>query len=268
MVLERLRSRQILVEQLGKTADKMKEEIRRAHNSTQTLLNSCTPEEMEIVRTYKDLETVAELDDEIQSVSARLEMMSGGSEQAVRVFENREQQIRKTRESLEKHVAALEEAQDKIKEIKGPFEKDLDALIAKISDAFAHNFAQIGCAGEVSVYKDDDDFNAWSIQISVRFRYVHGNSCVVGTTDAPIARASPCLSLTLTVNPVASALCRQSSTSWLSKTLHKHHSGLSTRSTRVWIRATSAWYTSGWSTSLVKSVRVNTSSSRRSCSRA
>lgn len=170
MVLERLRSRQIQVEQLGQTADKMKAEVRRLHDNTQTLLNNCTPEEMEIVRTYKDLETVAELDDEIQSVNARLEMMSGGSEQAVRVFENREQQIRKTQESLDKHQSALESTQGKITEIKQPFEEELDALITKISDAFAHNFAQIGCAGEVSVYKDDDDFNAWSIQISVRFR--------------------------------------------------------------------------------------------------
>lgn len=129
-----------------------------------------TPEEHAIVLEHKDLESIALLEDEIQSVNARLEMMSGGDGSVVKTYENREIQIRKTQDLLEKHVAALEEAQAKIREIKGPFVEQLDALIAKISDAFAHNFAQIGCAGEVSVYKDEDDFNAWSIQISVRFR--------------------------------------------------------------------------------------------------
>lgn len=129
-----------------------------------------TQEEHAIVLEHKDLESIALLEDEIQSVNARLEMMSGGDGSVVKTYENREIQIRKTQGSLEKHVAALEEAQAKIGEIKGPFVEQLDALIAKISDAFAHNFAQIGCAGEVSVYKDEDDFNAWSIQISVRFR--------------------------------------------------------------------------------------------------
>lgn len=169
-VLERLRARQIQVAQLKQTAENMKKEIERDHNETQALLDRCTAEEKEIVVSYKDLASVAELEDEIQSVNAKLEMMSGGSAQAVKIFENREQQIRKMQDSLEKHIATLEETQSKIKEIKDPFEHELDQLIAKISDAFAHNFAQIGCAGEVSVYKDDDDFNAWSIQISVRFR--------------------------------------------------------------------------------------------------
>ena len=134
------------------------------------MVNSCTEEENGVIISYKDLQSVAELDDEIQSVNARLEMMSAGDGSVVKTYENRETQIRKTQDSLEEHAAALEEAHGKIAEIKGPFVEQLDALIEKISAAFAHNFEQIGCAGEVSVYKDEDDFNAWSIQISVRFR--------------------------------------------------------------------------------------------------
>jgi chromosome segregation ATPase len=88
----------------------------------------------------------------------------------VKTYENREVQIRNTQDSLESHAMALQEVHAKIAEIKGPFVEQLDELMNKISAAFAHNFEQIGCAGEVSVYKDEDDFNAWSIQISVRFR--------------------------------------------------------------------------------------------------
>ncbi|KAF1925401.1 P-loop containing nucleoside triphosphate hydrolase protein [Didymella exigua CBS 183.55] len=169
-ILERLRSRETQVQQLEQAKADMKRALKVEQGAAQRLLNELTPEEHSIVVEYKDLETVALLEDEIQSVSARLDMMSGGDSSVVRTYENREIEIQKTKESLEKHVAALEEAQAKIEEIKGPFENQLDELIEKISGAFSYNFAQIGCAGEVSVYKDKDDFNAWSIQIYVRFR--------------------------------------------------------------------------------------------------
>ena len=169
-ILERLRSREVEVQRIEQEKRVLREAIKKEHHACQRLLDACTEEERAIVNEFKQLETVALLEDEIQSVKARLEMISGGDGSVVKTYENREIQIARTKESLEKHVLELEEAQALIAEIKGPFVQQLDALIAKVSDAFAHNFAQIGCAGEVSVYKDEDDFNAWSIQISVRFR--------------------------------------------------------------------------------------------------
>ena len=50
------------------------------------------------------------------------------------------------------------------------WEPQLDELIAKISEAFADNFSKIQCAGEVVVYKDEEDFDQWAIQIKVKFR--------------------------------------------------------------------------------------------------
>ncbi|KAF3008700.1 Structural maintenance of chromosomes protein 5 [Curvularia kusanoi] len=169
-VLERLRARQVQFEELTIVRNNMKANIRAEHQTVQQMIHSCTQEENQIIVSYKDLQSVAELDDEIQSVNARLEMMSAGDGSVVKTYENREAQIRKTQDSLERHATALQDAQGKIAEIKGPFVEQLDELMDKISAAFAHNFEQIGCAGEVSVYKDEDDFNAWSIQISVRFR--------------------------------------------------------------------------------------------------
>lgn len=169
-ILERLQRRQAEFAQLTTAKNTMKEAIRAEHQRVQGMIHTCTEEESQIVRSYKDLESIAELEDEIQSVNARLEMMSAGDGSVLRTYENREAEIRKTQDSLEKIIAALEEAQQKIAEIKGPFETGLDTLVAKISAAFSHNFAEIGCAGEVIAHKDEDDFHAWSIQIMVRFR--------------------------------------------------------------------------------------------------
>ena len=57
-----------------------------------------------------------------------------------------------------------------IDRIRAKWEPELDQLVALISDAFFHNFAQIGCAGQVGVHKDDEDFGQWAIRIEVKFR--------------------------------------------------------------------------------------------------
>jgi chromosome segregation ATPase len=137
---------------------------------TQRDINSLSEQEREIVREYKELPSVEALELEIQSVTSRLEMMAEGNPGAIRAYQRREEDIQKTRENLEQYAASLEEMRAHIKEIRERWEPQLDILIRKISRAFAHNFEQIGCAGEVQVNKDEDDFDNWSVQISVRFR--------------------------------------------------------------------------------------------------
>ena len=56
--------------------------------------------------------------------------------------------------------------------MRGRWEPELDGVIARISEAFADNFARIHCAGEVGIYKDPDDFERWAVQIKVKFRFV------------------------------------------------------------------------------------------------
>ena len=96
--------------------------------------------------------------------------MAEGNPGAIRAYEKREEEITRTRKVLEEHTASISAAKAQIVDIRQKWEPQLNALIAKISDAFAHNFKQIGCAGEVSVNKDEEDFDNWSVQISVRFR--------------------------------------------------------------------------------------------------
>ncbi|KAF2773702.1 putative ABC/SMC5 protein [Teratosphaeria nubilosa] len=112
----------------------------------------------------------AKLQTEIDSAQARLDMTGvAGGEHTIREFEERAKKIEKSREKLtaiEEELAALE---SKIAEIRSQWEPELDSIIARISDAFAENFSQIQCAGEVAVHKDED-FEQWAIQIKVKFR--------------------------------------------------------------------------------------------------
>lgn len=122
-----------------------------------------------------------ELEANIDSEKARLELTQGGSANLLKEFEDRERQIQKLREKLEGYESSLADYEHAINEIRGQWEPRLDALVQKISDAFSDSFARIGCAGQVRIDKVEDppgpngepggsDFDQWSIQILVKFR--------------------------------------------------------------------------------------------------
>lgn len=111
------------------------------------------------------------LETEIESVQARLDMTSGaGNEHTLREYEQRAKRIEEKKTLLVDIEASLADLGTRITDIRERWEPRLDALVAEISDAFAENFARIQCAGEVMVHKDDD-FEQWSIEIKVKFRY-------------------------------------------------------------------------------------------------
>jgi chromosome segregation ATPase len=168
--LQKQQRKQAEIQTLSDRNTTLRDEFKRLSNATQKSLDSLLPEEKAMVLEYRQLSSLEALEGEVQSVAARLEMMVEGNSGVIRAFEKRKDDITKTKEKLDEHIASLEDTKVRITEIREQWEPELDALIAKISDAFAHNFEQIGCAGQVEVYKDEEDFDKWSIQISVRFR--------------------------------------------------------------------------------------------------
>lgn len=175
-ILQNLKRKQAEISELDQRNRTLRSEYDRMVKNTQQDIQSLTDEERAIMLEYRELPSLEALEQEVLAVSARLELMAEGNPGAIKAYEKREEEIGRTRERLEEYTASIQEAKVKIVEIREQWEPQLDALIVKISDAFAHNFRQIGCAGEVTVYKDEEDFDNWSIQISVRFRQVGPHS--------------------------------------------------------------------------------------------
>jgi structural maintenance of chromosomes protein 5 len=169
-ILQRLQAKEAEKDQLHQRQQQLREQHARMARITQKDIESLSDEEKAMISEYKNLGSLEALEQEVQAVDARLEMMAEGNPGAIRAYENREEEIKKTERLLDTHAANLSETKEEIAEIRQEWEPQLDALIRQISDAFAYNFQQIGCAGEVEVYKDEEDFDNWSIQISVRFR--------------------------------------------------------------------------------------------------
>ena len=115
-----------------------------------------------------------DLQNEIESEKARLELMHEGNGGVIREYEERQKKIDALKSRLQVIEVALEEFNVNIKVVRDKWEPRLDKLVKRISASFAFNMKQINCAGEVSVYKDEE-YDQWAIQIQVKFRYVIHN---------------------------------------------------------------------------------------------
>lgn len=113
--------------------------------------------------------TVETLEMEIAAEESKLEFLVTDNPNAIEQFEARQEKLQKLNSLIEENDKKLQKVRRKIETIRCEWEPALDRLIQTISNAFSYNFEQIGCAGEVSIYKDDD-FENWAIQIKVKFR--------------------------------------------------------------------------------------------------
>jgi chromosome segregation ATPase len=114
--------------------------------------------------------TVDDLDADILSTRQRIELLHEGNPRALEQFEQRARDIERMKNQIANFQETLHKLNKTIDELRQKWEPELDGLVERISAAFAHNFERIGCAGQVSVRKDETDFREWAIQIEVKFR--------------------------------------------------------------------------------------------------
>ncbi len=84
-------------------------------------------------------------------------------------FEARAVAIGKLSLKVAEKRKALDDINERLETIRKQWEPRVEDLVTSIDKAFGRNFAQITCAGEVKLRKDDD-FSKWAIDIRVRFR--------------------------------------------------------------------------------------------------
>lgn len=158
------------VQTIEAEAKRVKDIARRSLKVCQELMSD--PENESHVETFKTVPagtTVESLQMDIAAEESKLEYIHAGNPNAIRDYEAREKEVDKLKEKISETETKLTKIGRNITKIRDNWEPQLDKLIAEISDAFSYNFEQIGCAGEVSVHKDDD-FDQWAIQIKVKFR--------------------------------------------------------------------------------------------------
>ena len=164
LLVRNIRRNQAAVEEMEHSAL-----IEEVQNRWQENLDLDTGEPMDEdseQRTLEDL--VAEID----GTKGRMELLHEGNPHAIEQFEARAKQIEKLKDKIANFEQRLASLNSTILDIRKQWEPELDGIVEQISVAFAHNFERIGCAGQVSVKKEDEDFREWAVQIEVKFRYV------------------------------------------------------------------------------------------------
>ena len=159
------------VRDLGKETQTFRAEAQKALAECQQLLSTDNEDE-ELKTFFKSLpegQTADELEGEIESEKARLELMHEGNGGIIREYEKRKKNIDALAARVEDIKDALAELDERIKVLRDQWEPELDSLVEKISRSFSINMEEISCAGEVGVCKDED-FDQWAIQIRVKFR--------------------------------------------------------------------------------------------------
>ncbi|KAI9841244.1 MAG: Structural maintenance of chromosomes protein 5 [Sclerophora amabilis] len=171
-VRDMLEAKRREVGEIARESETVSQAAKRHLGECQKVLSdqSSSDEYRQFISTLPEEQTPEDLETEIAAEKARLELVHEGNPNAIAEYENRQRTIDKLREKLEEMEERLEAMQAGITEIRDKWEPELDGLVRKISDAFAYSFEKIGCAGHVDVYKDEEDFDQWAIQIQVKFR--------------------------------------------------------------------------------------------------
>lgn len=169
-----LEQKQVEVTRLARESDHVKGIAQdRLHKCNRLITDGLSDKETDLHDLIqRELKTEDEWEADIEATAARLEMFHEGNPAIIQEFEGRAKEIERLRGKLAQLGEELAAMDGRIAEVRQKWEPELDALVANISEAFGENFARIGCAGEVTVYKDPENFDQWAINIGVRFRYV------------------------------------------------------------------------------------------------
>ncbi|KAI5464112.1 P-loop containing nucleoside triphosphate hydrolase protein [Mariannaea sp. PMI_226] len=167
-IMERLQAEKENLTQATEELDQVRVSGRQLSNEVEESLEA-HPDKRDLFTQLAEGKGSAELQMEIDAELAKLELIHAANPNVLREFERRAQEITRLQRQMEGSTEKLEKLTREIDGIMSKWEPQLDRLVSKINDAFAYNFEQISCAGEVRVHKPDD-FDAWALDIMVRFR--------------------------------------------------------------------------------------------------
>ncbi|KAL6889261.1 P-loop containing nucleoside triphosphate hydrolase protein [Trichoderma longibrachiatum] len=167
-IMEELENERSIVQQAAEDSSRARELATQLGNQVTEILRD-NSDKSEIYSSLVRDKTAAEIGMEISAEEANLELIHAANPNVIREFEKREQEIAKLQKKMETANNKLAYLSEQLSDLMGKWEPRLDALVSKINDAFAYNFEQISCAGEVRVNKHED-FDQWALDIMVRFR--------------------------------------------------------------------------------------------------
>ncbi|KID72645.1 Structural maintenance of chromosomes protein 5 [Metarhizium brunneum] len=161
---EERRNVQVATEETNRT----KEIGRRLGEDVRELI-SRDPDRRDLYTQLAEGKSPHEVELEMAAEEAKLELIHAANPNVIREFERRAEEITRLKHKMEGANEKLETLNRQLARVMSKWEPKLEELVSQINDAFAYNFEQISCAGEVRVHKEED-FSQWALDIMVKFR--------------------------------------------------------------------------------------------------
>ena len=114
--------------------------------------------------------TTEELDETIDAIETEADAILCPNGMVLEDFKRRKQEIDAIEADLKTGEAELTEKQSDIATVKDAWLPKLRELVDNINEQFKNNFAAIGCAGEVKLEERGDAFDAYRLELYVKFR--------------------------------------------------------------------------------------------------
>ncbi|KAM0260619.1 hypothetical protein ACHAQJ_002681 [Trichoderma viride] len=167
-IMEKLEQERLIVQQATEEAAQARELGRGLSEKVRQVIDE-NPEKKDLYSSLAENRMATDIEMDISAEQANLELIHAANPNVIREFEKREQEIAKLMKKMDASGGKLAALTEQLDELMGKWEPKLDALVSKVNDAFAYNFEQISCAGEVRVDKNED-FDQWALDIMVKFR--------------------------------------------------------------------------------------------------
>ncbi|KAM0521179.1 hypothetical protein ACHAPE_002653 [Trichoderma viride] len=167
-IMGKLEQEKLVVQQATDEATLARELGRGLSDKVRELISE-NPDKKDTYTALAENKLAAEIEMDISAEQANLELIHAANPNVIREFEKREQEIAKLTKKMDASNGKLASITQQLDDLMGKWEPKLDALVSKVNDAFAYNFEQISCAGEVRVNRPED-FDQWALDIMVKFR--------------------------------------------------------------------------------------------------
>ncbi|KDR84246.1 hypothetical protein GALMADRAFT_703330 [Galerina marginata CBS 339.88] len=116
-----------------------------------------------------DKRSVEDLQAELETQRANLEMNLNTNPGVVEQYEKRKRDIEQLERTLEERKKREEKIAKDIKSARDNWHPALQSLVTSIGEKFSAAFDRIGCAGEIRI-NENEDYEKWAIDILVKFR--------------------------------------------------------------------------------------------------
>lgn len=142
------------------------EELMKEANSS---IHSAPEDLREELMGFKVDVPLPQLEEELISVQARLNLTLNANEGVIEEYEKRVQEIERLQERISSNENNLNKVTKTVQILHSQWEPKIANLVNSISTNFTEAFQSIGCIGEVQLDRNED-YGRWGVNILVKFR--------------------------------------------------------------------------------------------------